>query len=427
MSSLRIILIFRDYIMGELRVSRKELEAHKILLEIESGKLTMKQGANRLGISLRQLRRKRRRHEDLGLEGLVHKSRGKPSGRAFSKKEVAQIIRLLNERYSDFGPTLASEKLSNDLGKFISREKIRQLQIDEGLHKPKKRRNGKYHPRRQRRSRVGELVQADGSIHRWLENRAEAITLITFIDDATSRIMYAGFVESESTDAYMGLTRSYVEVYGCPRALYVDKHSIFRQNDLASRERGKYTNYGKALMELGIELICANSPQAKGRVERGFGTLQDRLVKEMRLANIRTMEEANGFLPGFIEEYNQRFSVAAKEKENAHRPFSETIDLKLAFTCRETRQLSKTLTFQYERVLYQVNEPNLINRLKNQKVEIRTSPEREMKVVSKWGQSLKFEVYEEIKKPVQKTLGAKDFERLWVDKRRKPGKHHPWK
>ena len=413
--------------MGELKVSRKELEAHEILLKIERGKLTMKQGAVDLGLSLRQLRRKRRRHEDLGLEGLVHKSRGRPSGRAFSKKERALMTRLLNERYADFGPTLAAEKLCKDLGKPISREKIRQLQIEEGLHHPKKRRQGGYHPRRRRRSRIGELIQVDGSIHNWLEDRGERITLITFIDDATSRIMYAGFVDSESTNAYMSLTMGYVERHGCPRALYTDKHSVFRQNTSSSQRRAQHTNYGNVLKDLGIELICAHSPQAKGRVERGFGTLQDRLVKEMRLANIETIEEANAFLPEFIRDYNDRFSVSPRDEEDAHKVVSKTIDLKLTFTCRETRQLSKTLTFQYDCVLYQVNEPKLVNRLRNQKVEVRTTPEHEMKVVSKWGQSLKFEVYEEISTPVQRTLGSKDLERLWVDKRKKPSRHHPWR
>ena len=358
---------------------------------------------------------------------MVHKSRGKPSGRAISQKDLTIIKNLLHTRYSDFGPTFAAEKLSIDLGKGISREKVRQIQIEEGLHKPKIRRNVKYHPRRKRRKRVGELVQTDGSIHRWLEDRAESMTLITFIDDATSQIMHAGFVDSESTNAYMSLTKSYIENYGCPKALYTDKHSIFRQNNSNVRDQGKLTNFGKALRELSIELICAHSPQAKGRVERGFGVLQDRLIKEMRLANIQSMDEANAFLPSFLKDYNKRFAVSPAEAEDAHMPVRKKQDLKLIFTSREDRKLSKNLTFHYDCVLYQIYEPNLVNRLKNQKVEIRISPEREMQVISSWGQNLNFKAYVESGKSVQRTLDSKELESLWVSNRRKPSKHHPWR
>lgn len=408
-------------------MSNKELERQAVLLRIESGELTMKAGARALDLSTRQLRRCRKRHREQGLKGLVHRNRGKPSGRALSANDLSEIKRLLHGRYPDFGPTFAAEKLSLDLDRKLSNEKVRQIQIEEGLHRPKSRKKGRYHPRRKRRSREGELVQTDGSPHLWLEERGPAMTLITFIDDATSKIKHAKFVESESTFAYMRLTREYLKRFGSPRALYVDKHSIFRQTKKEVRERGRLTNFGRSLEELGIELICANSPQAKGRVERGFGVLQDRLIKEMRLAGISTMEEANAFLPGFLEAYNDRFGVVPAIAEDAHKALKRTVNLDLAFAIRETRTLSRNLTFQYEGVLYQVREPALVNRLRNQKVEVRTNPSLEMQVVSKWGQSLVFEAYEEPSAPAQRTLDSKDIAHLWPDKpSHKPSKYHPW-
>lgn len=412
--------------MGGVRLSAKEVERQAILLQVESGELTMKEAAAEIGISVRQLRRSRRRNEEYGLPGLVHKSRGKPSGRALNKKDDARIRKLLHERYFDFGPTFAAEKLAIDLGKRVSNEKIRQIQIEEGIHRPKKRRQGRYHPRRKRREREGELIQSDASVHDWLENGIP-INLIAYVDDATSKLKYAGFVESETTAAYMSLTRSYIEAYGRPKGLYVDKHSIFRQNNKEAREGGAFTNFGRALRELDIELICAHTPQAKGRIERSFGTLQDRLIKEMRLAKVKTIDEANEFLLSFIPEYNKRFAVPPAQKEDAHRAVRIGTDLKKVFTIRETRKLSKNLTFQYEGVLYQVDEPKLVNRLRNQKIEIRTTTTLEMLVTSSWGKALKFEVYQEPEKPIQRTLDAKDLNRLWPSKRRKPSKYHPWK
>lgn len=409
-------------------MSKKELDKQSILLRIVSGELSMAAGAKILNLTTRQLRRCKSRYIEQGLQGLVHKNRGRPSGRAFPEKDLLKIRQLLHERYPDFGPTFAAEKLSLDLGRKISNEKVRQIQIEEGLHKPKSRKKGRYYPRRKRRSREGELIQSDGSPHHWLEDRAPPMTLITFIDDATSKIKHGKFVKAESTFAYMSLTREYLEQFGCPKALYVDKHSVFRQNKKEVRETGRLTNFGRSLSEIGIELICANSPQAKGRVERGFGVLQDRLIKEMRLAGICTMEEANAFLPSFLEAYNHQFGVAPAIAEDAHVSLNAEIDLNLVFSVRETRTLSKNLTFQYEGVLYQVREPDFVNRLRNQKVEVRTTPSLEMQVVSRWGKSLTFAVSEESTAPIQRTLDSKEVSTLWPDKpTRMPHKYHPWR
>ena len=408
-------------------MSQKELARQAVLEKINRKELTMKAGAKLLEISIRQLRRSRRRYEVAGLKGLCHAGRGKPSGRALGIEMRSRIEDLLATRYPDFGATFAAEKLALDLKQSISREKVRQIQIAMGLHSPKKRKNGRYYPRRQRRSCEGDLVQSDGSVHDWLEGRGAQMTLITFIDDATSKIKMGRFVEVESTAAYMELSKMYIEQYGRPQALYVDKHSIFRQTKKEVRERGKLTSFGAALKELDIELICANSPQAKGRVERGFGTLQDRLVKEMRLAGICTLEEANAFLSGYIEEHNKKFGVPAATVKDAHRKLCPKVDLNWVFSWKEERRLSKNLTFQYAGVLYQVEAPDLVNRLRSQKVLVRRSSKGEMQVSSSWGKLLKFRAYEEVEAPVQRTLDSKELNRLWVDRNRKPSKHHPWR
>ena len=411
--------------MEEIRMSEKEVLRQDIILKMERGEMTAAEGAAELGISERQLRRSRRRYEKEGLKGLVHRGRGSPSGRAFEPLYLDRVKQLLHEKYGDFGPSFAAEKLALELGRSISNEKVRQILIAEGLHTPKKRRSGKYHPRRKRRGCEGDLIQADGSLHDWLEDRAPKMTLITFVDDATSKIKHAKFVCRESTANYLRLMKEYLEKYGRPLALYVDKHSIFRQLDRDARERGELTNFGKALSRLDIELICAHSPQAKGRVERSFGNLQDRLVKEMRLAGICTMEEANRFLSGYLEAHNERFSVAAESSRDAHRKLQPSHDLRSILATSESRKLSKNLGFSYEGKLYQVDEPKLVNRLRNQRVEIRTTYDQEVLVVSSWGQELNYSA--SAAEAVQRTLDGKELERLWVDNRRKPKKHHPWR
>lgn len=386
----------------------------------------MAEGARKLGMTRRHLRRLRRVYEKEGGEGIAHKSRGRRSQNAFPEKLEEEIAKLLHQHYSDFGPTFAAEKISEELGRTVSKEKIRQVQIKEGLWRAKKKKEKRYHPRRKRRSRRGELVQIDGSDHDWLEGRGERMSLILFIDDATSEIALGEFVKAETTKDYMRLTKEYIEENGSPEALYSDKHSIFRQNQKEGHLKGDLTQYGESLKELKIELICAHSPQAKGRVERSFGTHQDRLVKEMRLAGIETLEEANVFLKKYLMKHNKKFSVAPLSKENAHKEKKGNLDK--IFAIKEKRVLSKGLSFQYKNVLYQLKNPREPNRLQNQRIHILEKLNGDLVVETQKGESLEVVPYNEYTGEIQKTLGVKEIGINWSAKKTvRPKRKHPWR
>ncbi len=224
------------------------------------------------------------------------------------------MLELVRQNYRDFGPTLAAEALLERHGVEVSRETLRKWMVEAGLWLSRKQRRT-FHQPRLRRESYGELIQIDGSQHRWFEQRGEPCTLLVFIDDATSRLMQLRFVPSESTSSYFEALQGYLETHGCPVAFYSDKHSVFRMNRDAAGGQGM-TQFGRALAELNIEILCANSSQAKGRVERANRTLQDRLVKELRLAEISSVEAGNAFLPAFMERFNERFAVVPGPDRN---------------------------------------------------------------------------------------------------------------
>jgi hypothetical protein len=258
----------------------------------------------------------------------------------------------IRERYADFGPTPACEKLRECHGLTLCKETIRRLMTDAGLWIPRKQRPPKIHQPRNRRACVGELIQIDGSDHRWFEERAPACTLLVFVDDATSRLMMLHFTATESTFSYFEATRGYLERHGKPMALYSDKASVFRATTAATTAGKGVTQFGRACYELNIDTWCANTSQAKGRVERANLTLQDRLVKEMRLRGIVTKEAANAYVPCFMADYNGRFGKAPKSAFDAHRPLDVHEDLDLILTHRASRCVSNALTVQYDRVIY---------------------------------------------------------------------------
>jgi hypothetical protein len=234
----------------------------------------------------------------------------------------------------------------------LAKETVRRWMRDAGLWIPRKQRPPKIHQPRNRRACLGELIQIDGSDHRWFEERAPACTLLVFIDDATSRLMTLHFTATESTFSYFEATRQYIETHGKPLALYSDKASVFHCNSHSSTPGKGVTQYGRALYELNIDTWCANSSQAKGRVERANLTLQDRLVKELRLRGISTWEAANAYAPHFIADFNQRFGKVPRSAYNAHRPLRSDEDLDLILTSRVPRRVSNVLTLQYDRVIY---------------------------------------------------------------------------
>lgn len=334
-------------------MSHKEIDRVAVIQSVIDKKQTQKTAATQLGLSVRQIKRLVAAFRRCGAKGLISKHRGKKPNNAIRPAIRQNAITLIQKQYNDFSPTFAHEKRTGQHGLIFSVETLRQWMMQEAIWQGKPRKRITVHQRRPRRSRFGELIQIDGSPHDWFEGRAPDCTLIVFIDDATSRLTALRFVPAETTQAYMEALADHLERYGRPVAIYSDKHSIFRVNH--KDHEGALTQFSRALRTVDIEPIQANTPQAKGRVERANQTLQDRLVKEMRLQNINTIEQANGFLPSFIEDYNQRFAVEPRSPENAHRSVLHSQqDLDLILSRHHKRKLSKNLTIQFKNTEYQL-------------------------------------------------------------------------
>jgi hypothetical protein len=342
-------------------MSRSELSRVETLAQVEDGRLPVAQAAALLGLSARQVFRLLGRFRADGAPGLASRRRGRPSNRRLPDEVRAAALTVVRERYADFGPTFAAEKLAKLHDLAISHETLRKWMIAAGLWVERKARPKAVHQPRYRRDCLGELVQIDGCEHRWFEDRGPRCTLLVFIDDATSRLMLLAFVPSESALAYLQATRAYVEAHGKPVAFYSDKHGIFRVNRPEQAGGDGMTQFGRALHDLNIEILCANSPQAKGRVERAHLTLQDRLVKELRLAGIGDVEAANRFLPGFLADHNARFGKPPRNPKDLHRPLAAFESLDEAMAWREERTVTASLTLHYNKVMFLL-EPSVISR-----------------------------------------------------------------
>jgi transposase len=335
-----------------ITMSMREADRLKVVQAVVDRMLRVGPAAERIGVTPRQLERLLIRYEEEGPAGLTSRKRGRPSNHQLPPGVAEHAMELVRDRYIDFGPTLAREKLVERHGITLGLETVRRLMIAAGLWKPRRQRAAQIHQPRNRRACVGELIQIDGSDHAWFEDRAEACTLLVYIDDATSRLMQLHFVPTESSFAYFEATRAYLERHGKPVAFYSDKAAVFR-NAHESTESGRgVTQFGRVLYELNIDSWCANSSQAKGRVERANLTLQDRLVKELRLRGISSREAANAYAPGFVADFNRRFGKTPKSDFDAHRPVRADEDLDLIFTWRVQRKVSNSLTLQHDRVRY---------------------------------------------------------------------------
>jgi transposase len=351
-------------------MSQREVERLSVIKQVSKKQLKQGKAAEQLKISARQIRRMLKAYRQDGAQGLVSKHRGKTSNRRHAKENKALAMDLVHQRYADFGPTLAAEKLKELHGIVVNKETLRQWMTSSGLWHAKRAKKARIHQSRERRSCFGELIQLDGSHHDWFEGRSEKCCLYVLIDDATSQLVGLWFEAGETTVGYFKVVREYIERHGRPLAFYSDKDSVFRVNHPVGTADAQ-TQFERAMSELGIELICANSPQAKGRVERANGTLQDRLIKEMRLRDINTMEAANAFLPTFMADYNRRFAVAPRSEINAHRrqlPNLATLDL--IFSLQDTRTLSKNLELSYKNVVYQIQGEGKGYRLRHAKVTV---------------------------------------------------------
>ncbi|HGG8814176.1 ISNCY family transposase [Enterobacter hormaechei subsp. hoffmannii] len=348
----------------------KEINRLKILQDVIDRNLRPGQAAEMLGITPRHCSRLLKRYRQSGPLGMNNQSRGRTGNRLLPASLTDQALNIIRERYADFGPTLAREKLAENHGIVLGKETLRRLMIKTGLWVPRKKRAPKIQQPRYRRACCGELIQIDGCDHHWFENRAPACTALVYVDDATSRLMQLRFVKSESTFTYFEATRGYLEKHGKPLALYSDKASVFRINNKNATGGDGYTQFGRAMHELNIQTICANTSSAKGRVERAHLTLQDRLVKELRLRGISSVDAANDFADEFMTDYNRRFGKAPRHDFDVHRPLETDDDLTTFFTWREPRRVSKSLTVQYDKVLYLIADSELSRRAIGKYIEV---------------------------------------------------------
>jgi hypothetical protein len=336
-------------------MSLREIDRLGVIRRVLEGRLAQEKAGQLMGLCARQVRRLCTAYGRHGPTGLASRKRGKPSNRRLPEEFQQRATEIVRQLYCDFGPTLAREKLLELHSVHVAKETLRKWMAAAGIWLTRAQRLPKAHQPRHRRACLGELVQIDGSPHAWFEDRGPLCTLLVYIDDATGRLMELRFVEVESAFDYFASTVAYLKRHGKPVAFYSDKHSIFRLAHQGATGRAEgVTQFGRALAQLNIDIICANSPQAKGRVERMNQTLQDRLVKELRLRGISSMEDGNAFLPEYMEDCNRRFGRAPKNPHDAHRPLQDGEDLSRIFSWQEERTMSRNLTVHFKRVTYLV-------------------------------------------------------------------------
>jgi transposase len=367
--------------MGEIRMSSKERKRLGIMARIDAGEIRLKDASNILGLSYRHIKRIRARYRQHGDAGLVHRNRGRPSNHKHPDEIKDMVKRLYVENYNDFGPVLFSEKLSENHRIKVDHETIRRWLISEGLWQ-KKRKSPGHRSRRQRREHFGELIQMDGSFHNWFGEEKDC--LMVMVDDATGKTM-SFMSEEETTEAAMRLLWSWIERHGVPVALYTDRRNVYiteREPTLEEELSGKapLTAFGAACKKLGIRIIPAYSPQAKGRVERKNGVFQDRLVKELKLLGIKTIEETNRMLDLFTEKLNERFAKEPASSVDYHTPLSEGIRLEDVFCFEDTRTINNDWTIRYESRLFQLKAQSNLPPAKN-KVTVRKRLDGSMQIL----------------------------------------------
>lgn len=385
----------RDIVM----LKQKELKRLYVIHKVLEGELTQVKAAELASLSERQIRRLVKRIQQEGDEGIRHRSRGRESSRKTPKKQGARLIALYRQKYQGFGPTLAAEKLFEIDGIRASKETVRSLLIESGDWQPSRKKR-KHRRWRQRKEHRGEMVQMDGSHHDWLEGRGPRCVLMAYSDDATGRV-YGRFYEYEGTIPAMDSFRRYIRKYGIPLSVYLDKHTTYKstakptiEEDLQGIE--PLSQFERAMKELGVEVLHAHSPQAKGRIERLFGTLQDRLVKEMRLRGISTIAEANRFLQEYLPVYNRKFAVKAARKGDLHRPVPRGLDLHKVLCIRTDRAVGNDHTIAHHKKLYQIEEA-----ISSKKVTVQERINGKMLIVSQ-GKSIRYRQITERPEPVPK-------------------------
>lgn len=347
----------------------QEWNRAKVIAACARGEITVAIAAQRLQITSRQVLRLRQRFAEGGADAMATRHRGKPSNNQLEEGLAKKALELVLADYDGFGPTLACEKLREKNNIILSKETLRQLMIGAGLWSPKAVRRAALHQPRERRPCRGELVQIDGSRHDWFEGRGAVCTLLVYVDDATGELLQLYFADTESTVSYFEATRRYIGKHGKPQAFYADRVAVFR---CPVANSDTCTQFQRAVDQLGIELICAKTPQAKGRVERVNRVLQDRLVKELRLDGIDDIEAANAWCETYIPRYNERFARVPSSKLDKHTPLHIQDDLELILTICETRKLSKQLTLKHGSRMLLLNDTPDARNLVGQPIVIHT-------------------------------------------------------
>jgi len=392
----------------------------------------MSQAKVMLGLSGRQVKRLRKKVREEGTEGVIHKGRDKIGNRKMPEETRTKMEKLLTGTYSDFGPTFASEKLEDNHGIIISKETVRSIMVQIGLRKVKSRKkNGEYRAWRPRKDHYGEMLQFDGSYHFWFEGRSGEQCLLASIDDATGQITKAIFAKNEGVIEVSKFWKEYTEELGKPVSIYLDKFSTYKVNHVNAVDNHELlTQFQKMTDRVGIELITAHSPQAKGRIERLFETLQDRLVKEMRLLGISTVEEANVYLRDiFLPAFNEKFGVVPTSEGDVHRQLSDTEreNLPSLFSIQHTRVVSNDYCIQFENQWFQLEreQPTTVCRRETIVIEKRIDGTIHLKLREKY---LDFRIlHERPQKLREKITALVPAPLIRVEMQRKVSVNHPWR
>ena len=412
-----------------VEMSATELSRLEVIQRVSEKRMKQKEAGEILHLGTRQIKRLLKRYRKQGAAGLVSKHRGRKSNNHLAESVKKKALDLLKTKYKGFGPTLAHEKLVEKEKLKLSDESVRKIMIEEDLWKSRKLKKIVTHQLRERRACFGELVQIDGSPHDWFEGRAASCVLLVFIDDATGKLVELQFVDSESFFSYSQAAENYFKRHGKPIAFYSDKHGVFRVNMPSAGKSDTLTQFGRAMQDLGIQIICANTPQAKGRVERANQTLQDRLPKEMRLLGICSREDGNAYLPEFMEDFNQRFADEPRSDVNAHRSLTAKDDLACILTWQETRTISKNLTVQFQNIVYQIQTERPTYTMRNAMITVCVDAKQNITLLYK-GKSLPYTVFHKQTKQSEVVL-AKDLNQTIKSKSapvpHKPAPDHPWR